>query len=106
MTWRNYSQEEWRVLAATLGVSPQQAEICKSLIAGRCDKEIAKSLGITVPTVRTYLSRLFLRFNVSGRAELKVMLFSELCKQCPYRHAALSNDDSKVDGLHKTMSQA
>lgn len=51
-------------------LSPQQSKIVELILRGRKDKEIATALGLQVPTVRTYLGRIFARTGVGSRVEL------------------------------------
>ena len=64
-----------RALAA-VGLSPQQARIAALVMAGKPDKQIAWEMGLKRPTVRTYLSRMFLRFGVSDRTGLALRLYA------------------------------
>ena len=65
-----FSQTRWLELVNELSLSPRQAEVVRCLFLGHSDKQIARELKISVPTVRTYLSRLFARFDVQDRTEL------------------------------------
>ena len=81
-----FTKVEWSNLTNHLGMSPQQAEIARELLAGSSDKQIAQKLGIAVPTVRTYLGRMFAKLDVQDRNELIVHIFREFragCKGCP-----------------------
>ena len=64
------TQEEWGHVVKSLPLAPRQADITWQLLHGCGDKQIARNLGITVPTVRTHLSRLFSRLRLQGRHEL------------------------------------
>ncbi|UCD49931.1 MAG: response regulator transcription factor [Phycisphaerales bacterium] len=64
------STQEWGQLTRSLGLSPRQADIVKHLLRGGSDKQIARELEISVPTVRTHLRRLFRKFGVNDRVEL------------------------------------
>ena len=64
------TQPEWDRVVHSLTLAPRQADITWQLLRGCGDKEIARNLGITVPTVRTHLSRLFSRLKLQGRYEL------------------------------------
>lgn len=60
----------WRRAVEALGLSPQQARIVELLLRGMRDKQIAAELHLSVPTIRTYLARVFQRANVCDRVEL------------------------------------
>jgi DNA-binding NarL/FixJ family response regulator len=65
-----FSKDEWAQIFDELSLSPRQTEIVECLFLAESDKQIAVDLGITVPTVRTHLSRLFLKLDVQDRQEL------------------------------------
>ena len=65
-----FSETEWSKIVESLSLSPRQDEVAKSLFLGMSDKQIARELEISIPTVRTHLSRLFLKFDVQDRGEL------------------------------------
>lgn len=66
----------WVEVADVLELSPQQARIVELLLRGRRDKQIALELGLGVPTVRTYLGRIFLRVAVEDRVGLILRVFA------------------------------
>lgn len=53
-----------------VGLTDRQSDIIKLIAAGYTDKELARQLGISSGTLRTYLDRLFRRFGVRSRAAL------------------------------------
>lgn len=65
-----FTESEWLELINELSLPPRQAGVLKCLFLGHSDKQIATKLKISVPTVRTHLSRLFSRFDVQDRTEL------------------------------------
>lgn len=64
------NRELWRSVVEAVGLPPQQARIVELVLRGMCDKQIAATLGIAEPTLRTYLSRIFARTGTRGRMEL------------------------------------
>ncbi len=70
------SEQEWTSVREKLGLSTQQAQMVKHLLQAKCDKEIAQSMGISVPTVRTYMSRVFQKLGVDDRVELVLHVVS------------------------------
>lgn len=50
------------------GISPRQHELVRALARGMGNKEIAGELGIGEETVKSYLSDLYARIGVTGRA--------------------------------------
>lgn len=55
---------------ARAALSPREAEVAKCVCQGLTDKEIARALNIGLPSVRTYLSRVFEKLGVHRRAGL------------------------------------
>lgn len=65
-----FAESEWLEIIEGLSLSTRQAEVIYFLLHGYSDKQIAMKLNISLPTVRTHLSRLFSRFDVQDRTEL------------------------------------
>ena len=65
-----FTESEWLELVNELSLPPRQVEVIKRLFVGHSDKQIARELQISVPTVRTHLSRIFSRFDVQDRTAL------------------------------------
>lgn len=78
-----FTESEWLQLVNELSLSPRQIEVIKHLFAGHSDKQIAMGLQISIPTVRTHLSRLFSRFDVRDRVELVLYVFHHFRKNSP-----------------------
>ncbi len=72
------SDQEWVQVRQGLGLSPRQAEIVRHLLLGESDKQIAKELSISIPTVRTHLGRLFQKFDLNDRVELILHIFGRV----------------------------
>ena len=70
-----FSKDEWRKLAVSLSLSPRQSQIGRHLCSGLSDKQIANMMQISIPTVRTHLSRLFVKFDAQDRNELVIIFF-------------------------------
>ena len=77
-----FSGGEWLQLRDDLALPPRQAEVVEQLFLGHSDKQIARELHVSVPTVRTHLCRLFSRFGVEDRCELVVQVFACFKRQC------------------------
>lgn len=82
-----FSDTEWSTLAIGLSLSPRQAQIVQNILDGMSDRQVASDLGISVPTVRTHLSRLFGRLDVQNRLELALCVFREFRASCPTDHS-------------------
>lgn len=48
-------------------LTPRELQVCELIAAGRCDKHIARSLGISGYTVREYIRRIFAKLQISNR---------------------------------------
>lgn len=70
-----FSEAEWLRLAQFLNLSDRREEVLKRVMRGDSDLLIAQELGISQPTVRTHLQRLFQQFGVSSRTTLVVAVF-------------------------------
>ncbi len=81
-----FTEEEWKYLVNELSLSPRQGEVVSCLFSGHSDKQIAIKLKIALPTVRTHMTRLFLKYNVQDRAELILYVFEEFRKNCDSNH--------------------
>jgi DNA-binding NarL/FixJ family response regulator len=66
----------WRAIAKELALSPQQIRIVEAILRGKQDKQIAAELGLSIPTVRTYLTRIFDRVEVEDRLRLVLRIFA------------------------------
>ena len=69
------SDDEWDILREMAGISPRQTDILKCIMQGESDKQIAEELGISLPTVRTHIERLFHKFDLNDRVELLIYFF-------------------------------
>jgi DNA-binding NarL/FixJ family response regulator len=68
--------DKWRQIADSLELPPRQARIVELILRNYCDKQIAAAMGLKVPTVRTYLTRIFHRLKVADRMELVLRIFT------------------------------
>jgi DNA-binding NarL/FixJ family response regulator len=68
--------DKWQQIMVSLQLPPQQIRIVELILRNCCDKQIATSLGVKVPTVRTYLHRIFERMGVGDRLELVLRIFA------------------------------
>jgi DNA-binding NarL/FixJ family response regulator len=59
----------------SLGLTPREFEVLTWLVQGKCNKAIARQLGIEEQTVRNHLRPIFQKFGVARRAELLVKVF-------------------------------
>ena len=68
--------DKWREVLRGLHLPPRQERIVELILRNQCDKQIAADLVLKVPTVRTYMHRIFVRLDVSDRLELVLRLFA------------------------------
>lgn len=61
--------------APALQLTAREWQVAELLRAGRSNKEIARQLGVGLPTVKTHLINLFRKLGVSNRTELVATLF-------------------------------
>jgi DNA-binding NarL/FixJ family response regulator len=52
-----------------VALSPREREVVEALARGEAYKQIADRLGITIPTVRTYIRRIYEKLHVHTRTE-------------------------------------
>jgi DNA-binding NarL/FixJ family response regulator len=58
--------------------SPRQSQILSLMAAGFSDKEIARKIGISYPTVRTHIDRIFRNKGLRNRTEAVAVWMSTL----------------------------
>ncbi len=77
-----FTDTEWSNLVEGLSLSQRQAEISKCLFQNMSDGQIAAELGISVPTVRTHLSRLFDKLGAEDRSGVLLCVVSTFRQEC------------------------
>lgn len=60
----------WEAIYLSLGLSEQQTRIVDLMLRDQSVKQIARIMGITAPTVKTYLQRIGARTGTRGRMQL------------------------------------
>jgi DNA-binding NarL/FixJ family response regulator len=66
---------EWKQVVRIFGLPPQQARVVEQILLGKRDKQIAVELGLSTWTVRSHLTRTFVRLGVRDRSELLLRIF-------------------------------
>jgi DNA-binding CsgD family transcriptional regulator len=79
-------RQRWQAIVDEWHLPPQEARIVELILRNYCDKQIAVTMGLKVPTVRTYLRRAFDRFGVDGRLELVLKVFAASYEINPRSH--------------------
>jgi DNA-binding NarL/FixJ family response regulator len=54
-------------------LSPRQSQILALMAQGCSDKEIARKIGVSYPTVRTHIDRIFRDYGLRNRTEAVVV---------------------------------
>ncbi len=60
--------------AAFQGLSGREAQVAELVALGHSDKEVARKLGVSFPTVRTHLGNVFSKLGARNRTELALHL--------------------------------
>jgi DNA-binding NarL/FixJ family response regulator len=68
----------------TDGLSPRECEVIELLAQGCHTKEIANNLAIGVPTVNTYIRRIYEKLSVRSRAQAVAVFFGIRPNSCMY----------------------
>jgi DNA-binding CsgD family transcriptional regulator len=66
------SQNDFASLWRSL--SPREKDVTALTCLRYTDRQIASKLGISVPTVRTYIGKAVIRFGIQTKADLRVLL--------------------------------
>ena len=72
----------WNDLGEELSLSRRHTEIIRCIFLSMPDKQIASELGIAVPTVRTYLGRIYIKFDIQDRVELIMFILDKFFAEC------------------------
>jgi len=59
-------------------LSPRQSQILALMAEGCSDKEIARKIGVSYPTVRTHIDRIFREYGLRNRTEAVAVWLSRL----------------------------
>jgi len=62
--------EDVQAMLARTPLTPRERDVVGRLLSGASTRQIAKSTGLTVATVNTYLKRIFAKLGVHSRVEL------------------------------------
>ena len=71
-----YFREERETQDERETLSPRETEVLKLLAAGYIHKEVAHQLGLTLPTVRTYVKRICFKLHVRSKVEAIIKYLS------------------------------
>jgi DNA-binding NarL/FixJ family response regulator len=71
-----YFREEREIEDEREALSPRETEVLKLLASGYIHKEVADELGITLPTVRTYVKRICFKLHVRSKVEAIIKYLS------------------------------
>ena len=73
-----FTEKQWEELESRLELPLRQSQVIRQLFEARSDKQIAEAIGVSLPTVRSHLCRLYNKFNVQDRTELVLYVMREL----------------------------
>ncbi|KQO53387.1 helix-turn-helix transcriptional regulator [Methylobacterium sp. Leaf85] len=62
------------VLKTSYGLTPREAELCHTLLAGHSTGECADRLGMSIHTTRTHLKKIFVKTDTGSQTELMIVL--------------------------------
>ena len=77
-----FTRANWKELDRELALTSRQGQIVRCVVRGFSDKQIAADLGLSIPTVRTHLGRLFNRLELQDRVELILHVFGTYLAGC------------------------
>ncbi len=72
-----FTECQWELLEERMVLPPRQRQVIRHLFDGMSDKQIAGALGVSLPTVRSHLGRIYARFDVQDRTELVLHVVRE-----------------------------
>lgn len=72
-----FTTGEWRFLATRLTLSDREMEVVKAVFDDLSNSGMAKHLGISIHTARTYLWRVYHKLSVRSRSALIIRVFWE-----------------------------
>lgn len=71
-----FFREEQEIEDERETLSPRETEVLKLLASGYIQKEVALKLGLTLPTVRTYVKRICFKLHVRSKVEAIIKYLS------------------------------
>lgn len=71
-----YFREEKEIEDEREALSPRETEVLRLMAAGYIHKEVADEMGITLPTVRTYVKRICFKLHVRSKVEAIIKYLS------------------------------
>ena len=69
-----FCDEAWAAIGKRLGLSPRRVDVARRIVAGRGDRQVARELGLSWKSVRTYTKRLYVALNIHSRVELATLV--------------------------------
>jgi len=105
---RLFTDVEWDALSHNLQLTARQAQIVLLILEGRCDKQIADEVAISIPTVRSHLKGIFHKLKVQTRQGLILKIFRDyqthLRKNRTLRTDGITLDTTGNDELNKSTN--
>ena len=66
--------DTWERIAQILELPPQQKRIVELMLRDMCGKQIAAEMKVKIPTLRTYISRIYERTGVANEKALLLLI--------------------------------
>lgn len=88
--------EDWRVIADRLRLSPRERSVATLIFNGKTRSQIARALECADGTVRVYIDRVFLKFNVVDRLGLALRVMRV--------HQAIAGARVRTPASHKAAT--
>lgn len=70
-----WDPETWQFVMQRFALPPRHVELVALLVQGKQDKEVADAMGLSLPTVRTYLDRIRKSVKAHDRLTIVIRIF-------------------------------
>ncbi len=67
---------EWQALGAVLRLSPRELQVVQGVFDEQKEAALARQIGVSAPTVHTYLRRLYRKLGVASRVGLVIRVIA------------------------------
>ena len=101
----NLSNDEWRRIADSLGLSVRQLQIVRGVFDGLDEPSIAHQLGVSSHTIHAHLNRLYRKIRVKSRCDLIVRVFlAYVAPESRARICPIANQPSRAPASRPSRS--
>jgi DNA-binding CsgD family transcriptional regulator len=70
----------WGIIDGARQLTPRECDVLRLMLTGRSEKQIAETLSLTTRTAHEYITSIFRKYAVQGRAEL-MALWLQPCRR-------------------------